>query len=169
MDALNAIIRVPSWAYDFCYYYFAVAVIVALYSIYAMIQLVLMPGAYKRVIPFISTILALGLSSVVSIVLALMQFWVCRSALKPAASTGATKESFAVACKSSEDCTAVMGQPQGPLCECGGRGACGGCMMQNNMEPQPEFAAAFSSSFSPFEGFANKMPGVPAPKKPMRK
>lgn len=169
MDALNAIIRVPSWAYDFCYYYFAIAVIVALYAIYAMIQLVLMPGAYKRVIPFISTILALGLSSVVSIVLALMQFWVCRSALKPAASAdGATKESFAVACKSGQDCTAVMGQPQGSLCECGGRGYCGGCMMQNNMEPQPEFAAAFSSSFSPFEGFANKMPGVPAPKKAMK-
>lgn len=150
MDALNAIIRVPSWAYDFCYYYFAVAVIVALYSIYAIVQLVLMPGAYKRVIPFVSTVLALGLSSLVSIVLALMQFWVCRSALKPAAS-GAGKESFEVPCKSEGDCTAVTGTPQGSTCECGGRGVCGGCVMQNNMEPQAEFAAAFA----PFETFAS--------------
>ena len=146
MDALNAIIRVPSWAYDFCYYYFAVAVIVALYSIYAIVQLVLMPGAYKRVIPFVSTVLALGLSSLVSIVLALMQFWVCRSALKPAG-----KESFEVPCKSGSDCTAVTGTPQGSTCECGGRGVCGGCVMQNNMEPQAEFAAAFA----PFETFAS--------------
>lgn len=147
MDALNAVIRVPSWAYDFCYYYFAVAVIVAIYSIYAIIQLVLMPGAYKRVIPFVSTLLALGLSSLVSIVLALMQFWVCRSALKPAAG----KEAFEVPCKTGGDCTAVTGTPQGSTCVCGGRGVCGGCVMQNNMEPQAEFAAAFA----PFETFAS--------------
>lgn len=151
MDALNAIIRVPSWAYDFCYYYFAVAVIVALYSLYSMVQLFLMPGAYKRVIPFISTVLALGLSSLVSIVLALMQFWVCRSALKPADVASAKNENFEIACKSGEDCTAVAGTPQGSDCVCGGRGVCGGCVMQNNMEPQAEFAAAFA----PFEGFAN--------------
>ena len=147
MDTLNAIIRVPSWAYDFCYYYFAVAVIVALYGIYAIVQLVLMPGAYKRVFPFVSTILALGLSTLVSVVLALMQFWVCRSALKPAAG----KESFEVPCKTGSDCTAVAGTPQGSTCSCGGRGVCGGCVMQNNMEPQAEFAAAFA----PFETFAS--------------
>lgn len=155
MDALNAIIRVPSWAYDFCYYYFAVAVIVALYSIYALVQLFLMPGSYKRVVPFISTVLALGLSSIISIVLALMQFWVCRSALKP---TDAKKENFEIACKSGEDCTAVAGTPQSADCVCGGRGVCGGCVMQNNMEPQAEFASAFA----PFEGFAN-VPSI-APK-----
>ena len=123
MDVLNAVIQVPSWAYDFCYYYFAVAVIVALYSIYSMIQLFLVPSAYKRFIPFLSTVLALGLSSVVSIVLALMQVWVCRSALKP---TAAKKEAFAVACKTGEDCTAVAGTPQPSTCSCGGRGVCGG-------------------------------------------
>jgi hypothetical protein len=154
MDTLNAIIQVPSWAYDFCYYYFAVAVIVALYSIYSLVQLFLMPGAYRRVVPFISTVLALALSSLVSIVLALMQFWVCRSALKPTAAPAAKKETFAVACKSGEDCTAVAGTPQGSTCTCGGRGFCGGCTMQNNMEPQAEFAAAFA----PFnEGFAGGM------------
>jgi hypothetical protein len=150
MDTLNAVIQVPSWAYDFCYYYFAVAVIIALFSVYSMVQLFLMPGAYKRFIPFISTILALGLSSVVSIVLALMQFWVCRSALKPTAAA-AKKEAFAVACKTGEDCTAVNGVPQGAGCTCGGRGVCGGCVMQNNMEPQAEFAAAFA----PFESFTS--------------
>ncbi len=144
MEALNAVIQVPAWAYDFCYYYFAVAAIVAIYSIYSMVQLFLVPSAYKRFIPFVSTVLALGLSSVISIVLALMQFWVCRSALKPAAAAAAKKEAFAVACKSGEDCTAVNGKPQGSTCACGGRGVCGGCTMQNNMEPQAEFAAAFA-------------------------
>ena len=159
MEVLNAVIQVPAWAYDFCYYYFAVAAIVAIYSIYSMIQLFLVPNAYKRFIPFLSTVLALGLSSVVSIVLALMQFWVCRSALKPAAAA-AKKEAFAVACKSGEDCTAVAGTPQPSTCSCGGRGVCGGCVMQNNMEPQAEFAAAFA----PFESFASgPRRGVAAP------
>lgn len=155
MDVLNAVIQVPSWAYDFCYYYFAVAAIVALYSVYSLVQLFLMPGAYRRVVPFVSTILALALSSLVSIVLALMQFWVCRSALKPSAGAAtAKKETFAVACKSNEDCTAVTGTPQGATCTCGGRGFCGGCVMRNDMEPQAEFAAAFA----PFnEGFAGNM------------
>ena len=154
MDVLNTVIQVPSWAYDFCYYYFAVAVIVALYSVYSLVQLFLMPGAYRRVVPFVSTILALALSSLVSIVLALMQFWVCRSALKPSAAA-TKKEPFAVACKSGEDCTAVAGTPQGSTCTCSDRGFCGGCVMQNNMEPQAEFAAAFA----PFqEGFAGIAP-----------
>ena len=28
MDAFNKIVQIPSWAYDFCYYYLAVAVLV---------------------------------------------------------------------------------------------------------------------------------------------
>ena len=136
----------------------------ALYSVYTIVQLFLMPGAYKRVVPFVSTVLALGLSSLVSIVLALMQFWVCRSALKPAAAE-AKKEAFAVACKSGEDCTAVAGTPQGSTCACGGRGVCGGCVMQNDMEPQASFAAAFSPY--PYEGFAaGPAPGGNHPRAP---
>ncbi len=157
MDTLNAVIQVPSWAYDFCYYYFAVAVIIALYAIYTLVQLFLMPGAYKRVVPFISTVLALSLSSVVSIVLALMQFWVCRSALKPSKAEG-----FEIKCSSDADCAAVTGTPQGPGCSCGGRGLCGGCVMQNNMEPQAEFAAAFA----PFEAFASGPMARRAPRAP---
>ena len=129
MDVLNTVIQVPSWAYDFCYYYFAVAAIVALYSVYSLVQLFLMPGAYRRVVPFVSTILALALSSLVSIVLALMQFWVCR---------GALREHFAASCGKKEDCTAITGTPQSDLCVCGERGLCGGCVMRNGGPPPLE-------------------------------
>jgi hypothetical protein len=147
MDALKAIIIVPSWAYDFCYYYLAMAVIVALYGLYALVKLYSLPGMIKKFIPTTTIAIGLILSLGLSIVLSMMQFWICRSALSPAA---AKKEGFAVKCSGDADCQAVMGTPQGPTCSCGGRGLCGGCVMQNNMEPQPEF----SSEFSPFaEGF----------------
>jgi hypothetical protein len=160
MDAIKAVIAVPSWAYDFCYYYFAMAVIVALYGVYALFQLFTLPGMVKRFIPTTTIAIGLILSITLSTVLSLMQFWICRSALSPAAarkegfvakSNGKSgKEHFAVKCSSDADCQAVMGTPQGSTCACGGRGLCGGCVMQNNMEPQPEF----SSEFAPFaEGF----------------
>lgn len=159
MESINTMIQIPSWAYDFCYYYFAVAVLIALFSIYAIVQLFLMPNSYRRVIPFISTVIAMTLSSIVSVVLALMQFWVCRAALAPAKQvvqkpnsnsnqgmgSRMMNEPFADACKTTGDCTAIGGSPQpSGMCVCGGRGVCGGCTMQNNMEPQADFAAAFA-------------------------
>lgn len=165
MESINTMIQIPSWAYDFCYYYFAVAVLIALFSIYAIVQLFLMPNSYRRVIPFVSTVIAMSLSSIISVVLALMQFWVCRAALKPTSvpakiavqsqqqnmgmgmgmGMGRMNEPFADACKTPGDCTAISGTPQtSGMCVCGGRGVCGGCTMQNNMEPQAEFAAAFA-------------------------
>ena len=146
MDTLKAVINVPSWAYDFCYYYFAMAVIVALYGLYALMQLFMLPGMIKKFVPTTTIAIGLILSIGLSVVLSLMQFWICRSALAP----GAGKEKFAVKCSGDDDCKAVMGTPQGPMCSCGGRGLCGGCVMRNNMEPQAEF----SSEFAPFaEGF----------------
>ncbi len=135
MDALGKVIQVPSWAFDFCYYYLAVAALIAVYSIWALVKLFSLPGMIKKFVPTTTMAVALVLSGAFSVLLSMMQFWVCRSALAPAAA----KEKFAVACKSGEDCTAVMGTPQKDTCTCGARGLCGGCTMQNNMEPSPAF------------------------------
>jgi len=133
MDALNSIIAVPSWAYDFCFYHMAVAAIMLVFTVYSILQLVFLPSAIQKLLPTASIVLNLGIYAAITIVLSMMQFWVCRSALKPAA----IKEAFAVACAKDADCAAVNGT-QGPrsLCSCGGRGTCGGCTMNNNMEPQ---------------------------------
>jgi hypothetical protein len=146
---VKSLIAQPSWAYDLCYYFLAVAVIAAVYGVYIIFQVLAVPGLVKRLIPTAGIIIALVLSTSISIVLAMMQFWVCRGALAPARSASAEK--FAVKCGNDVDCQAVGGMPQRPTCACGGRGICGGCVMQNNMEPQSSFAA----EFGPFEGFRN--------------
>jgi hypothetical protein len=143
MDALNRVVAIPAWAYDFCWYYFAIAVIVAVYAIWAVVQLISIPAIVKRFFPTTALILGTALSGLVMVVLAMMQFWICRGALAPKAAPA--KEAFATACKTGADCTAVAGTPQGPTCTCGGRGFCGGCVMQNNMEP---------SVLTGMEGFA---------------
>ena len=130
MEALRRIIEVPSWAYDFCWYYFAVAALMAIYAIWSIVSLLMLPGIVKRFVPTMGLVIGNALSAVLLIVVAMMQFWICRSALAPG-----KKEAFAVACKSGTDCTAVMGTPQPSTCTCSGRGFCGGCVMQNNMEP----------------------------------
>jgi len=161
MDAFNAVVQVPSWAYDFCWYYFVVAAIIAAYGVYAIYRVFTLPALVKKVVPVTTVVIALLLSGGLSVLLSLMQFWVCRSALRPAekfAGHMAKKlgsglaESFAVKCANDGDCAAVMGtQPAGSLCTCGARGFCAGCVMNNNMEPQ----ASFSSDFAPIEGFAS--------------
>jgi hypothetical protein len=132
------------------------AVIVALYGLYGLVQLFTLPGMIKKFVPTTTIAISLILSIGLSVVLSLMQFWICRSALTPRGKEGfvakgkSGKEHFAVTCSSDADCQAVMGTPQGSTCSCGGRGLCGGCVMRNNMEPQAEF----SSEFAPFaEGF----------------
>ena len=180
MDALNAVVAVPRWAYDFCNYYLIVAVIMALYGVYALFKLFTLPGMIKKFIPTTTIAIGLILSIGLSVILSMMQFWICRSALAPGkekfqdaagvksgsvkkegfysnmpnvgmlANPNGIREGFAAKCSGDGDCHAVMGTPQGPGCSCGGRGLCGGCVMRNNMEPQPEF----SSEFAPFaEGF----------------
>jgi hypothetical protein len=197
MERIQAMLATPSWAYTACYYYAAVAAILVLNAAYALFRLFSVPSAIKRLVPTMTMSVALILSSLFIIVLTMMQFWICRGALAPARATkegfyadartmkngmaptsgampasGSSKEPFAVTCSSDADCTAVMGtQAAGSLCNCGGRGFCGGCMMNNNMEPQDSFAAAFA----PIEPFASMSPqlrkvGLPKPSKmPMRK
>ena len=154
MDVAKSLIAQPSWAYDFCYYFLAAAIVTAVYALYAIVRVFSLPGLVKRFVPATTVTIALVLTSALSVVLAMMQFWMCRSALAPART-----EKFAVKCSSTQDCHAVGGLPQGSTCECGGRGLCGGCTMQNNMEPQASFAA----EFAPIEGFrvAPPRPVVP--------
>lgn len=148
MEALARVTQIPAWAYDACWYYFAVAALVALSGLVSLVQLFMVPGSLRRLFPTTMMALTIILSIGVTAVLALMQFWICRAALAPKA------EKFAVKCSSDADCTAVMGTPQDSLCSCGGRGLCGGCVMRNDMEPQASFAA----EFAPIEPFAVRAP-----------
>lgn len=159
MDMINAVVQVPSWAYDVCWYYFAVAAVIAILGVTSLVQLFLVPGSVRRFVPTAFLALTIIFTIGVNVVLTLMQFWICRSALKAPAKKA---EAFAVACSGDADCHAVNGAPQGSTCTCGERGVCGGCVFQNNMEPQP----SFSSDFAPFaEGFAVNLP----PKRPVDK
>jgi hypothetical protein len=133
MDALHKLVQVPSWAYDFCYYYLAVAAVVIVYSLYSIVRLYSLPSIVQKIVPVTSISIALLLSGAVTVLLTMMQFWVCRSALAPRA----LLEKFAVTCKDTGDCLAVAGtQSSGSSsCTCGSRGLCAGCMMNNHMEP----------------------------------
>ena len=120
MDAFNAVVTVPSWAYDFCYYYLAAAAVVVVYSVYSIVTVMMLPASIKKAVPVVSMVTALLLSGIVSSVLVMMQFWICRSALRPV-------EKFASSCGSAADCVASAGAPQDSTCICGERGFCGGC------------------------------------------
>ena len=150
--ATHAVLQVPFWAYDLCYYYLALAVVVMVATVGGILSVIMAPGAMKSLLPTMGLVAWFVFTGLVSSVLAMMQFWICRSALKPqsrvldavaqAASAmrpsrgSGTQEGFAVQCSSLSDCTAVMGTPQpSGFCECGERGVCGGCTMQNNMVP----------------------------------
>lgn len=155
---MNMLIQVPSWAYDFCYYYLAVAAVVAVFSVYTIVKLFMLPSMVKKVIPTTMVAVSLLLSGGVSILLTMMQFWVCRSALAPRV----MKEKFAVTCKNTGDCLAVAGtQRSDSLCTCGDRGLCAGCTMNSNMEPSmlPEYNMPMAGVR---EGFAarNMMSGL---------
>jgi hypothetical protein len=155
MDALNMVVKVPAWAYDFCYYYLAVAGVVVVYSLYSVVQLLMLPAAVQKVVPVFAVAFSLLISGGVTLLLTLMQFWVCRSALAP-------RENFADKCQTDADCTAIAGaQPPGSLCTCGGRGFCGGCTFNNNMEPSmmPEYSqplAGYTEAFRSLGGASRK-------------
>jgi hypothetical protein len=163
MDALDMFVKVPSWAYDFCYYYLAVAAVVVVYSLYSIFQLFMLPAVVQKVVPVASLTIALLISGVVATLLTMMQFWICRSALAPKKEKFACQkmkdtrggpvgvEEFAVQCQKSEDCLAVAGKQHCDKsgCTCGERGLCAGCVMDSNMidsmdsaygEPLPAFS-----------------------------
>jgi len=133
MDALNMVVQVPAWAYDFCFYYLAAAAVAVVYSLYSIAQLWMLPAFVQKIVPVGSLTIAFLVSGTVMALIVMMQFWVCRSALSPSAA----KEHFAVMCKKTEDCLAVAGTQHcdKSLCTCGARGLCAGCTMDNNMEP----------------------------------
>ena len=87
------VVNVPSWAYDFCFYYLAVAAVVTIFSLYTIVTLLTLPSIVHKVLPTGTVVLNIIIATVVSVLLTMMQFWICRSALKPAG-----KEKFAVAC-----------------------------------------------------------------------
>jgi hypothetical protein len=169
MDALNMVVQVPSWAYDFCYYYLAVAAVVVVYSLYSIFQLLTLPAVVQKVVPVASLTISLLISGAVATLLTMMQFWICRSALAPrrlaekfaSQNMGGVMrgpvgiEQFAVQCKTSEDCLGVAGTQNGRSnCGCGERGLCAGCVMNSNMkddydpaygEPLPAFSDTLHS------------------------
>jgi hypothetical protein len=123
---MEAVLDAPAWAYDFCYYYAFVAAIVVVSTVYSLVKLMMLPSLAKKFLPMTSLTLTLILSAVVTVVLTMMQFWICRGALRP-------KEKFAVRCSGTSECTDVMGLPQNSDCTCGARGFCGGCKMRNEV------------------------------------
>lgn len=147
---MENILNVPSWAPSLCYVYLGVAAIIALQGIWLLFKVFTTPSVVHRFIPTIALAIYVILSTVVVGTMAMLQFWVCNSALSPATK----KEKFATKCETDADCTAVAGVPQRDTCSCGGRGFCGGCMMQNNMEPSmlPEFGGSFSAIEESFRG-----------------
>jgi H+/Cl- antiporter ClcA len=84
--------EVPAWAYDFCYYYMAIAIVTALYGVYAIYRVFTLPSIVQKFVPTVAITLSIALGGVLSVVLAMMQFWICRSALEP---RGSKKEEAA--------------------------------------------------------------------------
>ena len=134
MDQVDALLAIPSWAYDFCYYYLFVGAISVVHLVYTLVQLLMLPPILKKLLPITSMSISMVLTIVLVLVFSLMSFWICRGALKPEV------EKFAANCQNAEDCTAIMGTPQPSYSECGARKKCGGYNMQNNMEPVGELS-----------------------------
>jgi len=130
---MDSVLATPSWAYEFCYYYAFVAAIVVVSTVYSLFKLLMLPSLAKKFLPMTSLSLTLILSAVVTVVLTMMQFWICRGALGPREKFKNRRliEKFAVRCSGTSDCTNVMGLPQNSDCSCGARGLCGGCKMRN--------------------------------------
>jgi hypothetical protein len=83
METVKKLIEQPSWAHDFCYYFLAAAVVIAIYGIYTLYSLFTLPNIVQKFVPTTMLTLSITLSVVLSIVLAMMQFWICRAALAP--------------------------------------------------------------------------------------
>lgn len=102
---MDAVTTPPSWAYDFCYYFLGAAAVITVASIYSLVLLWSMPS--KKGVPIVWVSVNIVASAVVAVVLTMMQFWVCRSALAPK-----TVERFFA----------------GAECSCGGAGTCPVCL-----------------------------------------
>lgn len=123
------VIQPPTWVASGCYIFLAIAIVLAVYAVYNVFVLYGLPASVVKGIPLLPVAISLLLSAGLSILLAMMQFWICSTVFP------AKTEAFAVPCKTNEDCSAVMGAPQRDYAACGARGTCGSYTMQNNMEP----------------------------------
>lgn len=84
MDALRKLTEQPSWAFDFCYYFFAAAVVMAVYGAYTVYRIFTLPSIVQKFVPTTMIALSIALSVILSVVLSMMQFWICRASLAPA-------------------------------------------------------------------------------------
>ena len=83
MDSIKKLIEKPAWAYDFCYYFLAAAAVIAIYGVYTMIRLFTLPTIVQKFVPTTMIALSITFSVILSVILAMMQFWICRTALVP--------------------------------------------------------------------------------------
>lgn len=81
MEAVIKLSEQPVWAYDFCYYFLAVAILIALYGIYTLFRVFTLPSIVQKFVPTTMVALSITLSVILSVILAMMQFWICRAAL----------------------------------------------------------------------------------------
>jgi hypothetical protein len=83
MNTVQSLLHPPSWAYDLCYYYLAGAVLIVVANVVLLVQILTAPSAFKKVIPLVGIVISVVLSTGIAVLMALMEFWVCRSALRP--------------------------------------------------------------------------------------
>lgn len=119
----------PSWVASGCYIFLALAIVIGIYAVYQVFLLYSLPASVVKGISLLPISISLLLSAALSILLAMMQHWMCTTVFP------AKTEAFAVPCKTSEECARVGGAPQPGYEACQARGSCGGYTIQNNMEP----------------------------------
>lgn len=176
---MDAVVSVPSWAYDFCYYYLALAVVSGVFTVTIVVSLLMLPASARKSLPSPLWVMvgAMMLNGLVTVVLTMMQFWICRSALSPSKKEGFlspittestsglapnhgkkhhtkqlnVKEPFAVACTTTGDCQAATSDTTSG-CTCGARGFCAGCIERNTQGSTggdyPGWGADFGEAFT---------------------
>jgi hypothetical protein len=171
---MDAVVSVPSWAYDFCYYYLALAVVSGVFTVTTLVSLFMLPASVRKSLPYPVWVMVavLLLNGLVTVVLTMMQFWICRSALNPSVvakmegflspltkqqhtkkhpSIQKTTEKFAVACTTTGDCQSASSDTTSG-CTCGSQGFCAGCIERNTQGATggdyPGWGADFGEAFS---------------------
>lgn len=81
MEFVKKLSEQPAWAFDFCYYFLAAAVVIAIYGIYTLMRIFSLPSIVQKFVPTTMVALSITFSVILSVVLAMMQFWICRAAL----------------------------------------------------------------------------------------
>ena len=151
---MDYVVSVPSWAFDFCYYYLALSALVLVSTVYIVFKLLLLSPSERKHLPLPVTYLVLFnlMNGVVTVVLGMMQFWICRSALAPTQNQNQKQEGFLnkiraqhkkdtfVDCATTEDCQKAVGN-KSPSCTCGARGLCAGCNYTPSIDGSGDYPA----------------------------